>query len=343
MINSYAYSRVIVTGGAGFIGSHFIEHLLKDTFVQEVIVLDRLNNAGDLHRLPVMDCWAAEKHRVRYVWHDLKAGFSDALLRRIGNVDAIFHFAAGSHVDNSIKDPMSFVMDNVVGTTNLLEAARKILHPEGIFLNFGTDEQFGPSESDEPFTEQSRWRPANPYSASKCGQSSMAHAYYKTFGVPVVQTFCMNVIGARQHVEKFVPKATRAILRGETLPIHCLPLSKTDPMQVEIGRRTWLYAPNVASAVTHLWHIAKPGDYYNIHEPNEFNNLEIAQKIASILGKELKHELVSGESVRPGYDVRYNISGDKLAATGWKPPVGFEEALKQTVLWSAEHKEWLGL
>ena len=305
----------------------------------EIIVVDRLNSIGDLHRLSSLPNWTKEKHRVRFIWHDLKAEFNSIMLHRIGVVNAIFHFAAGSHVDTSILDPASFVMDNVLGSTHMMMAASKILDPDGLYFDFNTDEVFGPSPEGIAFTEEDRFRPCNPYAASKAGQASMAYAFYKTYGLPVVITHTMNVFGERQHPEKFVPKIIRSILNNEELTIHC----QNQDGRMIAGKRTWLYAKNVASALLHLWMTAKPGEIYNIIGPDELDNLQIATKIAALLDKTLHYTMIEGDAVRPGWDVRYNISGDKLLATGWKSPFVFETTLRETVIWTADNRQWIGL
>ena len=187
-------ARVLCTGSAGFIGSHLVDHLLTQTRC-EVVVLDRLSGSGDLGRLPALDCWQRERGRVRFAYHDLKAPIGPGLLDRLGNFDAIFHLAASSHVDTSIADPLLFVMDNVVGSTHLLLAAsRSLLRPGGLFFNFSTDEVFGtvlPGE--RPRDEYDAWRPSNPYSGSKVGQTAMGVAFHRTYGLPVVTTYCWDM------------------------------------------------------------------------------------------------------------------------------------------------------
>lgn len=329
--------RILVTGAAGFIGSHFIEHLLTATDA-EVTVLDRLSGAGDQGRLASLDCWERERRRVRLLWHDLKAPLSQVLIDRIGKIDAVVHYAASSHVDNSIADPALFVLDNVLGTTHLLMAARRALADGGTFLNFSTDECFGPvAPGVAARTEEDQWNPSNPYAASKCGQAAMGWAFYRTYGVPVVTSYSMNVFGERQHLEKYVPKVIRAILRGDELRVHVGADGKP-------GSRTWLHAASCAGAVAHLLDVAKPGESYNIvHPADEHDNLEIALLIADIIGKPLRYTLEPGDVSRPGYDARYSIDGAKLAASGWTPAVPFDVGLCRTVEWTLEHPEWVGL
>ena len=328
--------RVLCTGGAGFIGHHFVEYLLEET-AAEVVILDRLSGAGDQGRLAALDCWERERSRVRPYWHDLKAPLSDSILGRIGTVDAIVHFAASSHVDNSIADPALFVLDNVLGTTNLLTAARTILAPSGLFINFSTDEVFGPVAPGEAAkTESDAWRPSNPYSGSKAGQTAMGLAFHRTYGVPVVTTYSMNVYGERQHVEKYVPKVIRAVLSGEELTVHIGHGGRP-------GSRTWLHAANVAEAVAHILDVGKAGDAYNIVTGDERDNFHVAQAVAEALGMKLHYRTEAGSVSRPGYDARYSIDGSRLAASGWKPSLSFIDGLERTVRWTAAHREWVGL
>lgn len=336
MRSDWRNGRVLVTGGAGFIGSHLIEHLLTETTC-EVVTMDRLSGSAELGRLPAIPCWPEKKRRVRFVWHDLKAQLSPAQVVRLGKFDAIFHLAASSHVDTSIADPALFVLDNVLGSTHLMMAAREMLEPDGLFFNFLTDEVFGPVlHGEPPRREEDVWRPSNPYSGSKAGQGAMGLAFWRTYGLPLVTTYSMNVFGERQHVEKYVPKLIRAVLRDEEIRIHTGAGGR-------LGSRTWLHAGNTAHALAHLCDVAKPGDAYSIVLPEEHDNLEMAELVAGILGKPLRHRLEPGDVSRPGYDARYSIDGARLMASGWKPPRSFTEALEATVRWTAEHPEWVGL
>lgn len=324
--------RVLITGGAGFIGHHFVEHILKSTN-WEIVSLDRLNNSGNLNRLVEMQCWSENRHRVRLVHHDLRSEINGHVTAVAGNVDAIIHLAASSHVDRSITDPMAFVLDNVVGTCNILNFARKI----GVekFLYFSTDEVFGPAPAGICYKEWDRYRSTNPYSASKAGGEELAIAYQNTYGLPVIITHTMNVIGERQHVEKFVPSTIRKVLNGETVMIHAHPdLSRS-------GSRFYIHARNVASASLFLLEHGVPGDKYNIVGEREVDNLEVAYLISKAVGKGLRYELVNFHSSRPGHDLRYALDGSKLREMGWEIPMHFEASLNSVVRWTLSHPEWL--
>lgn len=339
-------TTALVTGGAGFIGSHLVEHVLRNTD-WSVVVLDRLDTSGNLNRLTEMDCWEAEKRRVRFLWHDLKAPISHQLAAQIGVVDIILHLAAGTHVDRSIDAPMEFVMDNVVGTANLLDYARTI-SPEK-FLYFSTDEVFGPAESlwhkqafrshsgglRHKYREWDRYRSANPYAATKAGAEELCLAYQNTYRLPILITHCMNVFGERQHPEKYVPKVIQAARDGIQVTIHA------DKTRTKPGSRFYIHARNVASAVLFVLEHGSVGDKFNIVGERECDNLEIAQMIAKSVGRDLVYQLVDFHSSRPGHDLRYALDGAKLAAMGWKPPVSFEESLERVVKWTLANPRWL--
>lgn len=324
--------RVLVTGGAGFIGSHVIEHILRNTD-WSVVSLDRLDTSGNLNRLTDMTDWDRHKTRVAIVHHDLKAELNTQVAKQIGHVDVILHLAAASHVDRSITDPVSFVMDNVVGTAHLLEYARTVDALQKL-IYFSTDEVFGPCPSGA-FLEWDRYKSANPYSASKAGAEELCLAYHNTYRLPCIISHCMNVFGEKQHPEKFIPLVVRKVLHGETVEIHA------DPSLTKAGSRFYIHARNVAAATLFLLDEGEPGDKYNIVGEREVDNLELARFIASILDRPLKHQLVDFSDSRPGHDLRYGLDGMKMAAMGWKAPVNFEQSLIRTVNWYKGRPEWL--
>jgi len=211
-------SRVMVTGGTGFIGHHMIDYLLKNTD-HEIVILDRLDFSGNLNRLAAIPSWEKESSRVSFVWHDLKAELNPLLIKSLGRVDTILHLAAGSHVDRSIDDPMSFVMDNVVGTCNLLNYARNVDTLEK-FVYFSTDEVFGPAPDGVDYKEWDRYNSGNPYSATKAGAEELCLSFNNTYKMPMMITHCMNVFGERQHPEKYIPSTIRKVRDGEKVIIH---------------------------------------------------------------------------------------------------------------------------
>lgn len=319
--------KILVTGGAGFIGHHFIRALVERTDWQ-ITILDRLDCSGNQNRLSEIGV-----KRARFVYHDLRAEINDQLAAQIGQHDYIVHMAAGTHVDRSIVDPLAFVLENVVATCNLLNFARK--YPCKKFIYFSTDEVFGPAPAGTAYKEWDRYNSGNPYSATKAGGEELALAFHNTYGVPCVVTHTMNVFGERQHPEKFVPGTVRKVLSGETVTIHA------DKTRTIPGSRFYIHADAVADAVLFLLASGRAGDKYNIVGEREVNNLELAQMIASELGMPLKHELVDFHSQRPGHDLRYALDGSKMAAMGWKPPQTFEESLKATVKWFGGNERWL--
>lgn len=317
---------ILITGGAGFIGHHFVDHILRATDWQ-ITLIDRLDTSGNLNRLA--DIGAARNERVRFVFHDLRAAINDQVARQIGKHDYIVHMAAGTHVDRSIDDPMSFVMDNVVGTCTILDYARRVGCKR--FLYFSTDEVFGPASATNSFREWDRYNSANPYAATKAGGEELALAYANTYGLDVIITHTMNVVGARQHWEKFVPMTIGRVLNGEKVLIHA------DQTKTKAGSRFYIDAQNVAIAVKTLLLKAAP-DKYNIVGAEEIDNLDMARRIAKIVGKPLIHEMVDFHSSRPGHDLRYALDGSVM-----RDQFGFEPKLDLVpiVQWYLANSGWL--
>jgi dTDP-glucose 4,6-dehydratase len=329
--------RLLITGGAGFIGHHVIETLLRDTDY-EIVVLDRLDTSGNLNRLKeVLDTDESWESRVKFIWHDLKAPINEVLAKQIGEVEYILHLAAGSHVDRSIEYPMEFVMDNVVGTTNLLDFARLYARERlKLLLYFSTDEVFGSAPVGINYKEWDRYNSGNPYSASKAGAEEMCLAYCNTYRLPIVITHTMNVFGIRQHPEKYIPLVIKKVRDGERVTIH------SNPQKTKAGSRFYINTEDVASAIKFLIKNHKAGDKYNIVGEREIDNLELAKIIASLMGKELKYEMVDFHSSRPGHDLRYALCGEKMKDLGWEPEKRLEERLKEVIEWTLENSDrWL--
>lgn len=325
--------NVLLTGGAGFIGHHLVEHLLVNTDFN-IICIDRLDASGTVHRLKeVMDIYPRHASRVKFMYHDLKAPINGFVANNIGRIDYILHLAAASHVDRSIEDPMSFVMDNVVGTTNLLNYAKELDSLE-LLINFSTDEVFGPAPLGVLYKEWDRYDSTNPYSASKAGAEEMCLAFANTYKMPIINTHCMNVFGERQHPEKYIPMCINKILTGEKITVHA-------SASGEPGKRHYIHARNVSSAVLFLLTHWQQRQKYNIVGEKEVDNLQLAQLIADVMEKPLNYELVDYHSSRPGHDLRYAMDGNKMKRLGWNLTDNFEEGLKQTVIWTLENKRWL--
>ena len=336
--------KVLITGGAGFIAHHLIGHILETTD-WEIITLDRLDYSGNLNRLhDLMISFMPEtKRRVKIVHHDLKAELNPLVRSEIGDVDYILHLAAGSHVDRSIDYPMEFVMDNVVGTCNILEFARLQPNLER-FVYFSTDEIFGPAPNGIKYKEEDRYNSTNPYSATKAGGEELAVAFQNTYGLPIYITHTMNVFGERQHPEKFIPMTIKNVRDGGMVTIH------SDSTRTIPGSRHYIHAEDVASAVLFLlnyegtfeptWGGAKCPKF-NIVGSEELNNLQLAQIIAEAQDKELKYELVDFHSARPGHDLRYALDGDKMKKLGWEPAKSVRERIAEVTKWTLANRRWI--
>jgi len=337
--------RVLITGGAGFIAHHLIDHLLKNTDWL-ITSLDRLDLSGNLNRLGDMLATADSdtRKRVNIVYHDLKAEISPMTRAMIGPVDYIYHLAAGSHVDRSIAYPLEFVMDNVVGTCNILEFARTIDNLE-LFVNFSTDEIFGPAPPGVNYGELDRYNSSNPYSATKAGAEELCVAWQNTYKMPIYITHTMNVFGERQHPEKYIPMCIKRVKDGTKISIH------SDSTRTIPGSRHYIHAKDVAEGllfITNLKDFEMIPDYGGAHCPKfnlvgkeEVNNLEVAQIIADAQGKPLNYELVDFHSARPGHDLRYALSGEYMRTLGWEPRVSLRERLGEVVEWTLNHETWL--
>lgn len=329
--------RILITGGCGFIGHHVVEHFLKNTDF-EIVLLDGLNYAGNLNRFNNMPVYLENPKRVKFVWHDLRSPVVGGIIKMIGQVDYILHLAAETHVDRSLQDPTPFVYSNVVGTFNLLEFARNYQKNLKKFIQISTDEVYGPAPEGVNYREWDRLKPTNPYAATKAGADCLALSYVTSFKVPIIITRSMNNFGERQHPEKFIPKIMNHLLKGEKAIIHGTPDN--------IGSRFWLHARNHADALLFLLERGESGEIYNIVGEKELNNLEIAQRVSKIVrGRELdiskEVEFVPFGKVRPGHDRRYSLDGAKIRNLGWKQPIDFEASFEKTIKWTLNHPEWL--
>jgi dTDP-glucose 4,6-dehydratase len=324
--------RVLVTGGCGFIGHHFVEHVLSKTD-WEIVVIDKLTYASmGFDRLK--DSGVIYNPRVNVLTADFTIPFSEGIRREIGEIDVIVHMGAESHVDNSIKDPRLFFHSNIDGTVEILEYARSLKNLK-MFFYFSTDEVFGPAPGSTSYKEWDRHKPANPYSASKAAAEDICLAYENTYKVPLIIVNVMNVFGERQHVEKFIPMTIKKILNKEKVLIH------SDKGMVKAGSRFYIHARNVSDAVLFLLREGKLGEKYNIAGEREIDNLEMANLIATYMGMHFEYEMIDFHSSRPGHDLRYCLDGSKLINLGWKHPILFEDSLKNTVMWTLRNKKFL--
>ena len=325
-------TKIIVTGGCGFIGHHFVQHVFKTTD-WDIVILDKLTYASmGFSRLK--ETGVLESNRVKCYCYDLTNSISEGLTKEIGEVDYIVHMAAETHVDNSIKDPELFINNNIVSTFKLLEYARTLKNLK-IFFYFSTDEVFGPALGDTLYKEWDRHKPTNPYSASKSAAEQICIAYENTYKIPIMIVNVMNAFGEKQHVEKFIPLCIKRIFNGQKIYIHSYPDKK------ESGTRFYIHARNIASAVLFLIKNGKIGEKYNISGEKEVSNLDMAKFIAKVMDMPLNYEMVDFHSLRPGHDLRYGLDGSKLIDMGWKMPVSFEQSLEKMIKWTLEHQEWL--
>lgn len=334
--------RLIVTGGAGFIGSNFVRHWCETYPGDRVVVLDALTYAGNRENLADLE----EKANLRFVEGDIcDRSLVDDLLKE-ETIDTIAHFAAESHVDRSILGPGAFIQTNVVGSFTLLEAFRHHWQtlPTGdgqrpLFLHVSTDEVYGSLGPEDPaFSETTGYAPNSPYSASKAGSDHLARAYYHTYGMPTVITNCSNNYGPYHFPEKLIPLMCINMLLGKPLPVY------GDGQNV----RDWLYVIDHCRALDVVINKGEPGETYNIGGNNEVKNLDLVKTLCGLmdemaiaLPRKPCEELITFVKDRPGHDRRYAIDATKIKnELGWEPSVTVEEGLRQTVEWYLTHRDW---
>lgn len=313
--------KLLVTGGAGFIGSNFIHHILASDSAAEVVNLDLLTYAGNPENLAALET----ETRYRFV----KGDIADATLVEslVAECDAVVHFAAESHVDRSILGPEAFVRTNILGTFTLLEAARK--HNRR-FHHVSTDEVFGSLASDAPaFHEATPYDPRSPYSASKAGSDHLVRAYCHTYGLPVTISNCSNNYGPYHFPEKLIPLAITNLLEGKKVPVY------GDGAQV----RDWLYVEDHARAITLILEKGKIGETYCVGGNGERENIFIIRKLLELLDSD--ESMIEYVKDRPGHDRRYAINFSKIKTElGWQPSVSLEEGLAKTVEWFKRNEAW---
>lgn len=336
-------TRILLTGITGFVGHHFAEDFLKNT-TWDIVGMGRLDYSSKDGFDKLRDIHAYDNKRVTIFTHDLNTELGEGLIKEIGDVDYIIHLAAASHVDRSITEPVPFVLNNVLSTLMILEYARKLPNLKK-FLYFSTDEVYGTAPEGINYKEGDRFNPGNPYSASKASAECVCMAYANTYKVPIVISNSMNILGERQHPEKFLPLVINNALTGGTVKIH------SNAEKTQAGQRHYIHARNIANAIRFILerttetlnqHDASEGRY-NVVGEKEYDNLELAQYIAKCVGKPLKYELVDFHSSRPGHDLRYGLDGSKLRGAGWVQPVNIEESIKRIVEWTLrpENRKWL--
>ena len=331
--------KVVITGGCGFIGHHLIEHFIKNTN-WDIIVIDRLSYASNgFDRLRDINIF--DDKRIKVFTVGLQNPVSTGIRKEIGQVDYIVNLASESHVDNSIKEPVRFILNNVKLVLNMLEWAREMKPKK--FIQFSTDEVAGVAPEEVNHKEDAPHNPSNPYSSSKAAQEDICRAYANTYQLPIVITRTMNVIGERQHPEKFVPMVIKRVLNGGKVFIHA------NKDKTKAGSRFYIHARNVAQAVYFI--LENTNEYlnknniksgvFNIVGEKEIDNLSLAKFIAEVIGRPLKYELVDFHSSRPGHDLRYALDGTKLKSYGFEYPKTFEESLTKTIKWYLTNTKWL--
>lgn len=316
-----AEMTMLVTGGAGFIGSNFIRHMLTEHPDTRIVNLDALTYAGNLENLRDV----ADNPNYTFVRGDICDPDTVAAVFRDHPIDTIVHFAAESHVDRSISDGAAFVRTNVLGTFTLLDCARK--HGVRRFIHISTDEVYG-STREGSFAEIDTLNPSSPYSSSKAASDLLARSFFITHGLPVIVTRCTNNYGPYQFPEKLIPFFTTNLLQGKKVPVY------------GTGRniRDWLYVIDHCRAIDFILQHGEPGEIYNIGGGAERTNLDITRKILELLGKD--ESMIEYVPDRKGHDFRYSLDFGKLRKLGWKPAYRFDDALEATVEWYVENDWW---
>ncbi|TDO19743.1 dTDP-glucose 4,6-dehydratase [Pedobacter duraquae] len=329
--------KILITGGAGFIGSHVVRRFVNNYPDYTIVNLDKLTYAGNLANLKDIE----DKPNYSFVKADITDAESMNDLFASEKFDAVIHLAAESHVDRSITDPTAFVMTNVIGTVNLLNAARE--HWKGAydahrFYHVSTDEVYGALGETGMFTETTAYDPHSPYSASKASSDHFVRAYHDTYGIDVVISNCSNNYGSHHFPEKLIPLAINNIKNNNPVPVY----GKGENV------RDWLWVEDHARAIDVIFHEAKTGETYNIGGHNEWKNIDLIHLLCNIMDKKIGRE--AGESAklitfvtdRAGHDLRYAIDSTKLQQKlNWVPSLQFEEGLEKTVEWYLENEEWL--
>jgi dTDP-glucose 4,6-dehydratase len=334
--------NILITGGAGFIGSHLVRLMVNKYPHYNIINLDKLTYAGNLENLKDIE----DSPNYRFIKGDICDTALIPKLLRDNKIDGIIHLAAESHVDRSIKDPFAFANTNVIGTLNLLLSAKNYWGEGGregfegkLFYHVSTDEVYGSLEQEGTFfTEDTKYDPHSPYSASKAASDHFVRAFHDTYGLPVVISNCSNNYGSFQFPEKLIPLFINNICNNKPLPVY----GKGENV------RDWLYVEDHAVAIDLIFHKGKTGDTYNIGGFNEWRNIDLIKVMIKTVDRLLGRPQGSSDSLityvtdRAGHDLRYAIDSTKLnKELGWSPSLQFEEGLEKTVKWYLENKEWL--
>ncbi|MBU2914279.1 dTDP-glucose 4,6-dehydratase [Reichenbachiella agariperforans] len=327
---------ILITGGAGFIGSHVVRYFVNQYPDYQIINLDKLTYAGNLENLTDVT-----NSNYKFLKGDIcEANFIEKLFAS-ESIDAVIHLAAESHVDRSIEDPLSFVNTNIIGTVNLLNAAKKQWNGDfdnKLFYHVSTDEVYGSLKDGEFFLETTSYDPQSPYSASKASSDHFVRAYQNTYNLPIVISNCSNNYGPNQFPEKLIPVCIEKIIEEKPLPIY----------GAGVNVRDWLFVVDHVTAIDAVFHKGKIGETYNIGGFNEWKNIDLVKLLCKIMDNKLGRpegysaQLITFVTDRAGHDMRYAIDSTKISnELNWKPSVQFEEGLTKTVDWYLANQPWL--
>ncbi len=327
--------KILITGGAGFIGSHVVRRFVNKYPEYHIINLDTLTYAGNLENLRDIEN-ASNYHFTKL---DITDSNAIEVFFQEHYIDSVIHLAAESHVDRSITNPIDFVMTNVVGTVVLLNAFKQFGNKEtGRFYHVSTDEVYGTLGEEGKFTESTPYDPNSPYSASKAGSDHFVRAYHETYKLPVVISNCSNNYGSHQFPEKLIPLMIHNIKNEKPLPVY----GKGENI------RDWLWVEDHAAAIDVIFHQGKNGETYNIGGNNEWKNIDLVHKLCEIMDRKLNRPLGSSSKLityvndRAGHDYRYAIDASKLEENlGWKPSVAFDQGFEKTIDWYLDNEDWL--